>query len=319
MTTTAPPSNRSRITVIIPTHARSSLLERTIESVTQCAAPDDRAVQICVVENGSREGVEQLLEKMSSPFPLVYCFHAEGNKSAALNSVLPQLRDDFIIFLDDDVRVHPQLLRLYAAASQDGPGKVFFGGGVLIDYERVPPAWLLRYLPPSAKGWNPPATELGPREHFFGCNWAAYAAHLLSIGGFDANFGPGARSGATGQETVMQKRLRSTGLRPVYLPDAVVWHYVPAARCSPDWALQRARKMAASVAMRIPEAKMRRIVLGRPLWLYRELLESLAAVALSSLMNRDKRFAARFRLSECRGAFDGLQERRRRESAGNSV
>ena len=65
---------------------------------------------------------------------------------------------------------------------------------------------------------------------YLGCNWAAFTGDLRAAGGFDANFGPGSPTGATGQEAEMQERLLARGVRQVDVPDALVWHYVPEER-----------------------------------------------------------------------------------------
>ena len=44
----------------------------------------------------------------------------------------------------------------------------------------------------------------------------------------------------------MQYRLRTAGVQPVYVEDALVWHYVPTDRCTVEWLRHRARRMGAS-------------------------------------------------------------------------
>src|SRR5690606_11322478 len=56
--------------------------------------------------------------------------------------------------------------------------------------------------------------------------------------GFSEYFGPGTDLGG-GDETFMQYQLRQAGVRAVSVPQARVSHYVPASRCSPEWALRR--------------------------------------------------------------------------------
>ena len=70
------------------------------------------------------------------------------------------------------------------------------------------------------------------RPDFLGFNWAASASDLIRMGGFNEERGPGTVS--RGQETDMQERMLKDGMRGRYLPDALVWHYVPRARCSPE-------------------------------------------------------------------------------------
>ena len=116
----------------------------------------------------------------------------------------------------------------------------FFGGPTGVDYEQEPPAWLKSFLPTSALGWEWPGPgDVVNKAAFLGFNWAAFARDIRAAGGFDANRGPGSPTGSTGQETDMQRRLLAAGLSGLYVPEARVWHYIAADRCSPDWAIAR--------------------------------------------------------------------------------
>ena len=83
----------------------------------------------------------------------------------------------------------------------------------------------------------------------------ARRGHLLPARALPARLGPGAHApgaGAnpTGQERELQLRLLQSGRKPVFVPDARVWHWVPAERCSPEWALERAARRATSAVLR---------------------------------------------------------------------
>lgn len=71
-------------------------------------------------------------------------------------------------------------------------------------------------------GWSP--DPMADNFLFLGCNWACFAVDLEEAGRFDENFGPGSRFGALGQETRMQVALRETGVKPVFVKEAIVNH-----------------------------------------------------------------------------------------------
>ena len=110
-----------------------------------------------------------------------------------------------------------------------------------VDYEQEPSEWLKAYLPRSALGWclDKEVRTIDKSERFLGINWAAFASDLKKCGGFNPAFGPGSPTGSTGQETNMQKRLVG-GVRGIYTPNALVWHFVLKERCSSQWVLMRA-------------------------------------------------------------------------------
>jgi glycosyltransferase involved in cell wall biosynthesis len=209
---------------VIATSGRElALLERTLLSIAAAELPKSFRC-LWVIENGGRHGVEGLLDRLQLSFPIRYLFSSQPGKSAALNRLLDHLGDEFIVFLDDDVRLSRGIFTAYADAALTAGRGVFFGGPVSVDYEKAPPTWLRPYLPRSVQGWELAGEQSLNEELFLGANWAAFADDIRDAGGFDAQFGPGGITGATGQESAMQRTLLVNGNRPQYLLSARVWH-----------------------------------------------------------------------------------------------
>ena len=235
----------SPLTVLIPAAGHPALIQRTLESLAVCDKPASYAGTL-VVENGPRCGIEEVVAGFDRSHGFRYLHVSEANKSHALNVGLTTLGDDdLVVYLDDDVRVSPQLLTAYAEGAAGVQRGEFYGGPLSIDNEsNKAPEWLRRYLPKSARGWRLPhgcKTRLG-KAKFLGPNWAAFAADIRRIGGFETRLGPGAHTGATGQETDAQRRLEAAGIWPYYLPQAHAWHYVRACCHTPQWIIERARR-----------------------------------------------------------------------------
>jgi GT2 family glycosyltransferase len=234
--------------VLIATAGRPDLLRRTLTSIAGCRFPEEYA-GLFVVENGARRGAEAVVAEFAGgPLRARYLFSEAPNKSLALNLAMEQLGgDELVVFTDDDVRVREEWLEAYAqAARESGPGTML-GGPFDIDYEQAPPDWLKRYLPASAVGMTDASRwPIGGDEFkgFLGFNWAAYVRDLRDRGGFNERVGPGLV--AVGQETEMQERLIRAGVRPKMVRDAMVWHYVPVARCSESWTLERSGRRGRS-------------------------------------------------------------------------
>jgi len=236
-----------KIVAVITTHRRRELLIRTLKSVQNAKIPPDLQC-IYILENDT-----QPCSDVSSEFPdlpTAYRFFPQANKSRALNWLLPELADSLIVFLDDDVLVPACLFSRYSDAFQRtllrrelGPDIAFWGGAVVPEFEESPPSWLLRKLPRSVIGWNLGENSMVVKKpDFLGCNWAVSAEALLRSQGFDESRGPGTNTISIGQESSAQVRLLHAGYRGFYMPGPPVQHYVPADRCTPEWALQRAEK-----------------------------------------------------------------------------
>ena len=226
--------------IVIVSHDRCHLLERTLASLAEGDVPAEVAATL-VVENGRQFGAERVVARADPRLHARYLFEPASSKSRALNRALEQLGDEFIIYLDDDVRVDPHTLRRYVDAAVANPHGFYFGGRTGVDYEQEPPPWLRPHLPASATGFSLGQSPLQvDRPCFLGFNWAAFAADIRRVGGFPEHIGPGTSRGQTiGEESEVQRCLLASGMAGLYLPEAMVWHHVPKDRCTPTWVKKR--------------------------------------------------------------------------------
>ncbi len=230
-----------------------------------------------------------------APLRVRYHHHPLANKSAAQNEVVADLDDCLVFFTDDDVRIDPGTLEGLANAAGDAGDGAFFGGPIGVDYEHEPPEWLKAFLPGSARGWHGGDTPYDVQEPvFFGCNWAAFSRDVIAVGAFDVRRGPGGTSRGTGNETDMQMRLLESGVRGIYVPSAMVWHYVPRERCTPRWALDRAYRGGVAIGLDHRRDDSKRWF-GVPRWIYGEVLRSTLRLPLALAGGREARFRARRR------------------------
>ena len=224
--------------VVIPTTVRPSLLDRTLLSLSQCRFPSSYR-QTLVIENGPERVSEAIVTAHHPSLNTRYMYDPYANKSNALNRVLDVLDDGLILFLDDDVSVHPDILHAYHEVAAGTEAGFYYGGPVTVDYEQEPAKWLIPYLPASARGWTIKDKTTATDICFLGCNWAAFTGDLKRIGGFDISRGPGSETGSMGEETTAQLKLYAIGIKAKFVPEAFVAHYVPKKRCTPVWVLKR--------------------------------------------------------------------------------
>jgi glycosyltransferase involved in cell wall biosynthesis len=294
--------------VLIAAAGKPELLGRTLAALAAAEKPASYRGTL-VVENGPRCGIEEIVRGFGREHRFRHLYVPEANKSHALNCGLARIEDGLVMMTDDDVRLHPQALVAYARASHDRDCGEFYGGPVLIDAEHgLPPPWMRRFYPLTiAEPWTLPyeARTALTKQDFMGTNWAAFAGDLFAVGGFDTRLGPGGTTGAAGQETEAQRRLLAGGGRPVYVPDAIAWHYLHREFLDAAWVLRRAYKHALEWGMRrtrdgnsltLPVA---RAVVGR-------LNAHLKGMVLRLAGGQQRRFEAAFHEAKWRGRWDGL-------------
>ena len=222
--------------IVIVSHDRCHLLETTLASLADGDIPPEYAGAL-VVENGQQFGAEQVVSAADPRLRARYLFEPSSSKSRALNRALEELTDEFIVYLDDDVRVDPHTIRRYINTAIANPQGFYFGGRTGADYEQEPPSWLREHMPASATGFSMgKALRQVDRPCFLGFNWAAFAPDIRRVGGFPEHIGPGTSRGQTiGEESEVQRKLLAKGMTGLYIPDAMVWHHVPRDRCTPAW------------------------------------------------------------------------------------
>lgn len=228
--------------ILVPTHKRPELLRRFLTSMVPIIEEVPGAI-IHVIENGG-QGSQAIVNEFTHQLTLRHYQLRQGNKSLALNHVIRQIpKDAFFLFFDDDIAVQPGTLHAFlAAATTFGPGH-YFGGAQHPVYELLPEKKMLPYLPPSSRKFDLSRGEQYRRfskfQFFIGSVWACFASDLDDVDNFNENFGPGAPSGARGQETDAQLRLFQAGVFPVFVRDAVVDNAVSPGMVSADYAVNR--------------------------------------------------------------------------------
>jgi GT2 family glycosyltransferase len=230
--------------VLIAACGQPALLRRTLQSLAACDKPVSYA-GVIVAENGPRAGLAAIVREFDSHHGFRHSYCEMPNKSLALNRALERVGDALVVFTDNDVRALPQTLRAYVEAAAGRGGNEFYGGPIIPDYEAAaPPEWLVPLLPRSAGGLRldvKAKTQIhGPL--FSGPNFAAFAADIRRVGGFDIGLGPGRHMASPGEDTEIQERLLASGGRGYYVPEAAMMHRVPAHNSTLEFAIHRAER-----------------------------------------------------------------------------
>jgi len=100
---------RSRISVVIPTLNRPALLEEAVRSVLAQTYP---AEEIIIINDGSDTAAQEGINGMKNLNSSISVHHLpqNGGVSAARNFGLEKASGDFVLFLDDDDLLHPEML-----------------------------------------------------------------------------------------------------------------------------------------------------------------------------------------------------------------
>ncbi len=124
-----------KISVIIPTRNRLTLLTRALDSVLAQADVD---LEVIVVDDGSSDGTWQMLTTLADPRVRAVHHAQSTGVSLARNAGVEASSSSWIAFLDDDDFWAPHKLSVQLAALSSADANMSFTSAVMVDADERP-------------------------------------------------------------------------------------------------------------------------------------------------------------------------------------
>lgn len=250
-----------RLTILICTHNRARLLEKTLESLNAAQRPPAWNIDILVVANACSDETHDFLRRYQSEsssknwLPLDWAEEPTPGKSRALNTGIARVNADLILFEDDDHRAVSEFLLNLCETADRQPGYSAFCGPVIPDWSGSEPMWLRAQGPyqiyPSPipnYHWGNQARCLNEDDNLPGGGQIALRADILRKAGlFETEFGPRGHDLGGGEDTAYIKRIISLGACFFYIPGMLQYHYVDPERLRLGFILRLAYKRTFAV------------------------------------------------------------------------
>jgi GT2 family glycosyltransferase len=212
------------ISVIVPTFNRSASLQRLLESMDLLELPNAVRVEVVIVDNSSTDNTEELLrqkEGQEKRFSFKVLKEDRKGKSSALNRGIASAQGQILIVVDDDVVVHPEWMIKHWECHRDVEFDVIQGRVLPGVDDQGNPADGNR-----AREYNIPIVDYGKEtcaiRGFTGTNVSFKREIFDKVGLFDPRLGPGAAGFS--EDSEFSLRLRKSGFKIGYVPDAIVYH-----------------------------------------------------------------------------------------------
>jgi GT2 family glycosyltransferase len=225
--------------VVIACHTEDRW-DLTLRAIASARTQTHAAAQVLVVVDYNSGLSCRLRAEVESA--LVLDNYLERGVSGARNSAVAHAKAPVIAFLDDDATARPDWLANLVTPFSN-PMVVGTGGAIVPDWEQPVPRWFPPEFAWVVGGSYPslPTTQVPIRNVWSG-NMAVRRSVFEQVGGFRLGFGKvggTARPEDTDLCIRMGKAVASGHW--VYVPDALVDHYVPAHRASFWFFLRRCR------------------------------------------------------------------------------
>ncbi|HEY2475234.1 MAG TPA: glycosyltransferase [Candidatus Cybelea sp.] len=203
----------TRATIQLCTYNRAALLERVLEACFDQTVPE-QSYEIVLVDDGSTDETPSIVERAQSRATCSFTVVSQSNRglAGARNAGIAAARGERIIFIDDDVIVLPNLVAEHLRSHAAHPQAIVRGGAIEVDDLDVlpPPVWSITNY---------------SGNFFWTTNVSVPLATILAVGGFNESFAE------YGWEDIdVGMRLRAAGVKAVFNPRALVYHFKPRPR-----------------------------------------------------------------------------------------
>ena len=227
--------------VLVPTHNREALLERCVRSLLTADPTPLVDVHVTVVCNGCTDGSVRRVRSLQSEFPerVSLLVERRQGKSKALNAGIAATSGDLVGMVDDDEEVDRRWFTVAGEAFRD-PHLEFIGGPYVPVWGAPRPDWIppeyLAALGSVDNGASPRPFDRDFPGQLMGGNAIIRRGTLQKVGPYAEYLGPGSYARLFScEDEDMYLRLLERGCRGEYLPDLVIYHYIPAARLSREY------------------------------------------------------------------------------------
>jgi len=175
------------ISVVIPTYRKPELLRQTLAALETEATGLGPDCEVVIVDDGSEDGATaEVIREFSHRLPLVDASAPQNEgRAKARNRGWRAARGEWILFLDDDIRLRAGALAAHLEAQRREPA-VWMGR--VITAPEISDSILFDYLDSRGTGKLVPGQH-PPARYLLTQHVSVPRASLERIGGFDEDFG----------------------------------------------------------------------------------------------------------------------------------
>lgn len=304
--------------VVLPTFNRANLLPRTLDSLINAEHPPELMVSLYVVDNNSRDETAEVVRAYQArcSFPLHYLLERQQGSSAALNAGIRAGNGDLIGMLNDDEEVDAGWFKaIYSFFSETTFD--FAGGPYYPRWGAQKPDWIAKEFG-GIVGW----VDGGNQRQEYGENFngilmggnSVVRRHVFDrIGLFNTALGRFDKGLNACEDQDFYDRLLANKLRGMYLPEMIIYHYIPPERMTRSyhrrWCWGRGTSLGVLARTRKPETVQ---LFGIPRWQIRHAIVGLmhAIKGAVGLENAHTAFEGELRVWDLAGFINGRFLRR---------
>ncbi len=224
---------KQHLTVVICTYNRAHILSEALTSLLQqTVSPKDFSVLI--IDNNSTDDTQNVVLSFKDKFiSLRIILETNQGLSHARNRALKECQTEWLAFLDDDAKAHPDWVETILQTMEKGNFDAFGGPYYAWHHYGPAPRWLPKSFGTyeSSQGYG----LLGGNTYIPGGNSVVRCEAARSVGTFSTKLGMNGNRCSYGEETQFFERMRAAGYRMGYVPQLKINHCVLPHKYSLHW------------------------------------------------------------------------------------
>jgi len=218
-----------QLDVVIPTYNRSTLLRKALGSLLNARIPPGLDVKIIAVDNNSTDDTKAVITELG----VSYVFEKRQGRSPALNAGIAVATGDLVAFIDDDEEVDASWYETILAAFTEHDVD-FIGGPYVPRFEGDVPEWLPKSHT-AVVGIVDGGDKVVPFDSSYpgilmGGNAVFKRQTLERVGPYSTALGRSGTRLLSCEDEDMYQRLMAADARGLYLPQLIVYHFIPRER-----------------------------------------------------------------------------------------
>jgi glycosyltransferase involved in cell wall biosynthesis len=225
-----------KLDLIIPSHNRASLLRDCLNSICKARVPAGLEVTVFVVDNRSTDMTRSVVESFGDTVQYIYA--GRPGKSAALNDAIPQTHGEFVGFIDDDEQLDPSWFEVAYRELRADPELQYIGGQYYPNWEKPAPGWFsdnhrgaVGIVLCSERG----SFSDDFRQMLMGGNAIISRETLKRVLPYPEELGKIGKKIRSGEDEVIYHRLLQLGAKGIFVPELIIYHWIPAERLTKQY------------------------------------------------------------------------------------
>lgn len=252
-----------RLSIVIATYNRATLLLDALKSVIRQSAPAQEW-ECVVVNNNSSDNTSERFAEFAGEHPeynLRIVDEPNQGLSYARNRGIRESVGEYIAIIDDDEHIAEDFVAAYIKLFDSVPEAVAAGGPIVAEYPTGRPRWMSCYTErPIANTmyFGEEVREFPKGRVPGGGNMALRRSAIRRYGVFDTSLGYSGESLIGGEECDLFERLQIADAKYYYVPTAVMYHIIPREKLTKEY--------FARLSYNVGVSQLRRARLYRRVW-----------------------------------------------------